>query len=115
MSKPSTRQGLIDYCLRKLGYPVLEVNVDDDQIDDLIDDALQYFQDRHFDGVERMLLKHKITKEEKETWRTGITTTTANSTVGITTTTFEETQNFILTTDASGIPKWTTTIDGGQF
>ena len=62
MSKPSTRQGLIDYCLRKLGYPVLEINVDDDQIDDLIDDAIQYFQERHFDGVERMLLKHKITK-----------------------------------------------------
>mgnify|MGYP003319344567 CR=1 FL=1 len=45
MSKPSTRQGLIDYCLRKLGYPVLEINVDDDQIDDLIDDAIQYFQE----------------------------------------------------------------------
>ena len=56
MSKPSTRQGLIDYCLRKLGYPVLEINVDDDQIDDLIDDAIQYFQERHFDGIERMLL-----------------------------------------------------------
>jgi len=95
MSKPSTRQGLIDYCLRRLGYPVLEVNVDDDQIDDLIDDAIQYFQERHFDGVERMLLKHKVTKENRETLRTGITTTTATSTVGITTTTFEETQNFI--------------------
>ena len=44
MSKPSTRQGLIDYCLRKLGYPVLEINVDDDQIDDLIDDAIQIFK-----------------------------------------------------------------------
>ena len=95
MSKPSTRQGLIDYCLRRLGYPVLEVNVDDDQIDDLIDDAIQYFQERHFDGVERMLLKHKITNENKQTLKTGITTTTANSTVGITTTTFEEAQNFI--------------------
>ena len=95
MSKPSTRQGLIDYCLRSLGYPVLEVNVDDDQIDDLIDDAIQYFQERHFDGVERMLLKHEITKENKETLKTGITTTTANSTVGITTTTFTESQNFI--------------------
>ena len=42
---------LIDYCLRRLGYPVLEVNVDEDQIEDLIDDALQYFQDRHFDGM----------------------------------------------------------------
>ena len=95
MSKPSTRQELIDYCLRRLGYPVLEVNVDEDQIEDLIDDALQYFQDRHFDGVERMLLKHEITKENKETLKTGITTTTANSTVGITTTTFTESQNFI--------------------
>ena len=95
MSKPSTRQGLIDYCLRKLGYPVLEINVDDDQIDDLIDDAIQYFQERHFDGIERMLLKHKVTKENKETLTTGVTTTTANSTVGITTTTFEESQNFI--------------------
>ena len=95
MSKPSTRQGLIDYCLRRLGYPVLEVNVDDDQIDDLIDDAIQYFQERHFDGVERMLLKHKITNENKQTLKTGITTTTANSTVGITTTTFTESQNFI--------------------
>ena len=95
MSKPSTRQGLIDYCLRRLGYPVLEVNVDDDQIDDLIDDAIQYFQERHFDGVERMLLKHEITKENKEILKTGITTTTAGSTVGITTTIFTESQNFI--------------------
>ena len=63
MAKPSTRQGLIDYCLRQLGAPVLEINVDDDQIDDLIDDAIQYFQERHFDGIERMLLKHKVTKE----------------------------------------------------
>ena len=59
MAKPSTRQGLIDYCLRKLGAPVLEINVDDDQIDDLVDDAIQYFNERHFDGVERMFLKYK--------------------------------------------------------
>ena len=95
MSKPSTRQELIDYCLRRLGYPVLEVNVDEDQIEDLIDDSIQYFQERHFDGIERMLLKHEITKENKEILKTGITTTTANSTVGITTTTFTESQNFI--------------------
>ena len=54
MAKPSTRQGLIDYCKRQLGAPVLEINVDDDQIDDLVDDAIQYFQERHYDGVERM-------------------------------------------------------------
>ena len=47
MAKPSTRQGLIDYCLRRLGAPVLEINVDDDQIDDLVDDAIQYFNERY--------------------------------------------------------------------
>ena len=62
MSKPSTRQQLIDYSLRKLGFPVLEINVDDDQIDDLVDDALQYFQERHFDGIERVFLKHELTE-----------------------------------------------------
>ena len=60
MSKPSTRQELIDYCLRQLGAPVLEINVDDDQIDDLVDDAIQVFNERHYDGVERMYLKYKI-------------------------------------------------------
>ena len=64
MAKPSTKQGLIDYCLRQLGAPVLEINVDDDQIDDLVDDAIQYFNERHFDGVEKMYLKYKITQED---------------------------------------------------
>lgn len=56
----SSRQGLIDYCLRRLGFPVIEINVDDDQVSDRIDDALQYFQEFHFDGVERVYLKHQI-------------------------------------------------------
>ena len=64
MAKPSSRQELIDYCLRKLGYPILEINLADEQIDDLVDDALQYFQERHFDGVERMYLKYKITEND---------------------------------------------------
>jgi len=64
MAKPSTRQELIDYCLRQLGEPVLEVNVDEDQIDDLVDDAIQYFQERHMDGVEKMFLKHQISQWE---------------------------------------------------
>ena len=64
MAKPSTRQELIDYCLRRLGAPVLEINVDDDQIDDLVDDAFQYFQERHFDGVERMYLKYEIQQSD---------------------------------------------------
>lgn len=70
MAKPSTRQELIDYCLRQLGEPVLEVNVDEDQIDDLVDDALQYFQERHMDGVERMFLKHQVSQWEIDAART---------------------------------------------
>ena len=51
MAKPTTRLEFKNYCLRQLGAPVLEINVDDDQVDDLIDDALQLFNERHFDGV----------------------------------------------------------------
>ena len=51
MAQPSTRQGLIDYAKRQLGYPVLEINVADEQLSDAVDDALQYFHERHFDGV----------------------------------------------------------------
>ena len=51
MAEPASREQLKDYCLRKLGFPVLEINVDDDQIEDSIDDALQYYRMRHYDGV----------------------------------------------------------------
>ena len=81
MSKPNSRATLKDYCLRKLGYPVLEINVDDDQIDDLTDDAIQYFQERHFDGIERVFLKHKLTAADITTAKT--TQTTSSSTTGI--------------------------------
>ena len=50
MAVPATRQQFKDYCLRKLGYPVIEINVDDDQVEDRIDEALNYFWDYHFDG-----------------------------------------------------------------
>ena len=98
MTKPSSRQQLIDYSLRKLGFPVLEINVDDDQIDDLVDDALQYFQERHFDGIERTFLKHEITEANLETFKTGTTTTTGTqptSSVGVVNPSFTETQNFL--------------------
>ena len=61
MATPNSRQTLKDYCLRQLGHPVLEVNVDDDQLEDRIDDALQIFQDYHFDGTQKLLLKHQVT------------------------------------------------------
>lgn len=64
MAQPTNRQELVDYCLRQLGAPVLEVNVADEQIDDLVDDAIQYFQERHFDGVQKVYLKYQITQDD---------------------------------------------------
>ncbi len=64
MAKPSSRQELIDYCLRQLGAPVLEINVAEEQIEDLVDDAIQYFNERHFDGVQQTFLKYQITQDD---------------------------------------------------
>lgn len=91
MAQPSTRQELIDYCKRKLGAPVLEINVADEQIDDLVDDAIQFFQERHFDGVYPTFLKYQITQDDidrgrsKPTSGVGISTLTTNHSVGLTT------------------------------
>ena len=129
MAKPASRQQLIDYCLRRLGAPVLEINVDDDQIDDLVDDALQYFQERHFDGVERMYLKYKITQADLDRGRgrntngVGVTTTTATSNItgiGTVSYNFYETSNYIQVPDSViGIEKIfkfdTSSISGGMF
>jgi len=130
MAQPSTRQELIDYCLRRLGAPVLEINVDDDQIDDLVDDAIQYFNERHYDGVERMFLKYQVTQEDidrgraRDTNGVGIVTTTGTSTsisgYGTTTSSFYETSNFIQVPDSViGIEKIfkfdTSSISGGMF
>jgi hypothetical protein len=64
MSIPSTREQFKDWCLRELGFPVIEINVDDDQVEDRIDQALQYYQQFHFDGVERWYLTHEITSTD---------------------------------------------------
>lgn len=64
MAKPTTRAQFKDYCLRRLGFPVIEINVDDDQVDDRIDDALAFFNDYHFDGTEKIFMKHRITAED---------------------------------------------------
>jgi len=64
MAKPTTRATFKDYCLRRLGHPVIQINVDDDQVEDRIDDALQFFEDYHFDGCEQMYLKHQITQAD---------------------------------------------------
>ena len=81
----NSRGALINYAKRRLGAPVVEINVADEQVEDLLDDAIQFFQQRHFDGVERMYLKHKFTQDEidrgkanqgaSSTTTTGIVTT----------------------------------------
>lgn len=64
MANPSTRQQLIDYCLRQLGHPVLEINVDDDQLEDRVDEAIQFYREYHFDAVEKVYLSQRITAED---------------------------------------------------
>ena len=64
MAKPSSRQQLIDYCKRQLGAPVLQINIADTQVDDIIDTAIQYYQEYHYDGIEKMYLKHQFTEED---------------------------------------------------
>jgi hypothetical protein len=64
MATPKTRAQFKDFCLRQLGHPVIQINVDDDQVDDRIDQALQFFNDYHYDGAEKVYLKHQITQED---------------------------------------------------
>jgi hypothetical protein len=66
MASPSSRQGLIDFCLRRLGEPVLEINVDPDQVEDKVDDAIQKYQEFHSDATVRTYLKYLITAEDVE-------------------------------------------------
>ena len=100
MAKPASRQELIDYALRQLGAPVLEINVSEEQLDDRLDDALQYFNERHFDGVEKMFLKYKFTQADIDRGRSrgggknvGIVTTSASSPIG--SFNWEENSNYI--------------------
>jgi hypothetical protein len=65
MAVPTTKDEFKEYCLRKLGKPVIEINVDDDQVDDRVDEALRYYWDYHFDGSERVYYKHQITAQNK--------------------------------------------------
>ena len=84
MAKPSSKAELKEYALRRLGKPVLEINVSDDQCDDAIDYTLQKFQQFHYDGAERVYLKHKITQADldraKDTNDTTTTSVAGNST-----------------------------------
>ena len=104
MAKPASRTDLINYCKRQLGAPVLEINVADEQIDDLVDDALQLFHERDYDGSIQTFLKYKITQADIDRGRArggsstaGIVTTSATSTIDGQSVTFnfEENSNYL--------------------
>lgn len=65
----TSREELMDYCLRALGHPVVEVNIDDEQLDDRIDEALQFFREHHPDGSRRYYVKHQLTQEDLDLQR----------------------------------------------
>ena len=103
MSQPSSRSTFKEYCLRQLGAPVLEVNVADEQVDDLIDDGLQYWNERHYDGVTQMYMKYAVTQQDIDrgkanksastTNTAGIVTTTADATIAGVSTSFDWYEN----------------------
>ena len=95
MAIPSTRDGFKNYCKRAIGFGVIDINVSDAQVEDRIDEGLQYFAQYHYDGVERMYLKYKITEDDITRGRSNESTTATDTKDGNVTATFQEGRNFI--------------------
>jgi hypothetical protein len=95
MAIPTSKSTFKSYCLRNLGFGVIDINVSDDQTDDRIDEALQYFAQYHYDGVEKMYLKYQITQTDIDRARGNSTTTSADSVDSTITGSFKEGNNFI--------------------
>ena len=95
MAIPTTRATFKDYCLRNLGFGVIDINVSDAQVDDRIDEALQYFAQYHYDGIEKMYLKYNITQDDIDRAATNDETTATDTKVGTISATFLEGKNFI--------------------
>ena len=95
MAIPTTKATFKSYCLRALGDGVIDINISDDQADDRIDEALQYFAQYHYDGVEKMYLKYQITQTDIDRARGNTTTTSADSIDSTITGSFKEGSNFI--------------------
>jgi len=95
MAVPTTKATLKSYCLRALGFGVIDINVSDDQADDRLDEALQYFAQYHYDGIEKMYLKHLITSDEVTRARSDASTTATDTADNSITATWKEGKNFI--------------------
>ena len=100
MAIPSTKATLKTYCLRALGYGVIDINVSDDQVDDRLDEALQYFAQYHYDGIEKMYLKHKITQTEIDRAKTDASVTATDQVDGSITADWLEGKGYIPIPDA---------------
>ena len=96
MAEPSTRETLKQYALRNLGKPVIDINVDDDQLEDRIDEALQYFAQYHYDGVERCYLKYKFTEADKTRMKSSEGDSTVTATKDGVTTSYTTQNNYIV-------------------
>lgn len=64
MPRPTSKEEVMEWAMRKLGAPVIEINVDEDQVEERVEEAFEYFQDFHYEATERVLLKHQITQED---------------------------------------------------
>jgi hypothetical protein len=95
MAIPTTKATFKSYCLRALGFGVIDINVSDDQVDDRIDEALQYFAQYHYDGIEKMYLKYQITADDITRASSNATTTATDSVDSSVTATFSEGKGFI--------------------
>ena len=95
MAIPTTKSTFKEYCLRNLGKGVIDINVSDDQADDRIDEALQYFAQYHYDGIEKVYLKHQITQEDVDRSKTNETSTATDSKDSSITASFSEGKGFI--------------------
>ena len=95
MAIPTSKSTFKSYCLRALGFGVIDINVSDDQVDDRIDEALQYFAQYHYDGVEKMYLKYQITQDDLDRAASNDTTTATDTVDSNITATFKEGKNFI--------------------
>ena len=103
MASPASKAELITYCKRNLGEPVLQVNIDDEQVNNVIDDTFQFFQENCYNGMERTYLYHEITADDKT--RLAATTSTSK-TDGSATAVWEEATNYIpIPAHVTGISK----------
>ena len=99
MASPNSRADLITYCKRQLGEPVLQVNIDDEQVNNVIDDTFQFFQENCYNGMERAYLFHEITADDKTRFAASVTTSNGS-------TDWKETTNYIpIPSHVTGISK----------